>query len=242
MGGWCGRRDAAEEVAFRHLRATCSGSIVHEPDGNVPPDFLIDGRVAVEVRRLNRNEAGSDRPVGLERSATPLVRRLQTLLASAGASDRAAWWVGLEFRRPIPPWEALRPAVRQVLDGFMADASPRSESRRIASNVTVQILPKPMPAKRTFALGWVTDGDAGECGVEEVERNLRLCIAHKAAKVAAYRSRYAEWWLLLVDVAFGLDRRAGRQIQSDVRLGLGWDRLVILEPATATLTFELQGA
>ena len=29
--------------------------IVYEPDGNVPPDFLIDGKIAIEVRRLNQH-------------------------------------------------------------------------------------------------------------------------------------------------------------------------------------------
>jgi hypothetical protein len=182
MGGWCGRRDAAEEVAFRHLRARCAAGIVYEPDGNVPPDFLVDGRIAVEVRRLNRNESGSDRPVGLERSATPLVHRLQTLLASAGASGDAAWWVGLEFRRPIPPWETLAPAVR----------------------------------------------------------NLRLCIAEKTAKVARYRSRYPEWWLLLVDVAFGLDRQVGLRIPCDVWIGHGWDRVIILDPTAPASSVDFR--
>ena len=58
----------------------------------------------------------------------------------------------------------------------------------------VEVLPRPTPAKRTFALGWVTDEDAVECRIGELERNLRLCMAHKAAKVAAYRWRHPEWW------------------------------------------------
>jgi hypothetical protein len=238
MASWCGRRDAAEEVAQRYLSLTCTGSIVHEPDGNVPPDFLVDGRVAVEVRRLNRNEAGSDRPVGLDRSATPFVHRFQTLLASARPSGHAAWWVGLEFKRPLPQWEVLAPPVRQLLGRFAADSSPRSERWTVASTVAVEILPRPTPA-RPFTLGWVTDADAGGCDIEEAARNMRLCIADKAAKVAKYRSRYPEWWLLLVDVAFGLDRGVGRRLY-DTAIGLGWSRVIIIDPARPAASFELR--
>ena len=239
MEGWCGRPDAAEAVAFRHLRATCTSRIVYEPDGNIPPDFLVDGRVAVEVRRLNRNEVGSYRPVSLEQSRIPFVHRFQNLLASAGGSGHAAWWVGLEFRRPIPPWETLAHALGQVLEGFVADSSPRTMRRTVGPNVMVEILPRPTPARRAFALGWVTDEDAGECGIAEVERNLRLCIGEKTAKVARYRSRYAEWWLLLVDVAFGLDQRVRTRIR-DVPIRPGWDRVIILDPAMPASTIELR--
>jgi len=239
MGGRCSRPDVAEDAAFRHLRATCASSVLYEPDGNVPPDFLVDGRVAVEVRRLNRNEVGSYRPVGLELSRIPFVHRFQNLLASAGGSGHAAWWVGLEFRRPIPPWETLTPALGQVLEGFVADSSPRSMRRAIGPNVTVEILPRPTPARRAFALGWVTDEDAGEWGIAEVERNLRLCIGEKTAKVARYRSRYPEWWLLLVDVAFGLDQRVRTRIRG-VPIGPGWDRVIILDAAVPASTTELR--
>jgi hypothetical protein len=239
MGRWCSRLDAAEEAAFRHLCATCTSSIVYEPDGNIPPDFLVDGRVAVEVRRLNRNEVGSCRPVGLEQSRIPFVHRFQNLLASAGGSGHAAWWVGLEFRRPIPPWEMLAPALGQLLEGFVADTSPRSMRQAIGPNVTVEIVPRPSPAQRAFALGWVTDGDADECGSAEAERNLRLCIGEKTSKVARYRSRYPEWWLLLVDVAFGLDQQVGTRIR-DLPIGPGWDRIIILDPAVPGSTIELR--
>ncbi|MEZ4719401.1 MAG: hypothetical protein R2851_25450 [Caldilineaceae bacterium] len=30
-------------------------NVVYEPDGNIPPDFLVDERIAIEVRRLNQN-------------------------------------------------------------------------------------------------------------------------------------------------------------------------------------------
>ena len=44
--------DTSEKIAYDFLLHQGFKSIVYEPDGNVPPDFLADGRVAIEVRRL----------------------------------------------------------------------------------------------------------------------------------------------------------------------------------------------
>jgi hypothetical protein len=43
-----------ERIAGEYLHRLGMGTVAYEPDGQVPPDFLIDGRIAVEVRRLNQ--------------------------------------------------------------------------------------------------------------------------------------------------------------------------------------------
>jgi len=45
---------------------------VYEPDGNTPPDFLVNGTIAVEVRRLNQNEIIESGHRGLEVTTFPL--------------------------------------------------------------------------------------------------------------------------------------------------------------------------
>ena len=78
------RTDRSEQLALTYLESLRLGPVTHEPDGNVPPDFLIDGRIAVEVRRLNQNEAVANGHRGLEETAIPLNARLRKLLASLG--------------------------------------------------------------------------------------------------------------------------------------------------------------
>ena len=239
MGGSGRRADAAEQAALRYLESTCPGTIVHEPDGNVPPDFVIDGRVAVEVRRLNVNEIGPGRLRSLDQTARPFLDRFRTLLASYGRATDAAWWVGIEFRRPLPPWEKLGPAARGLFDGFIADPTLRGERRALDRDVWAEMLPRSAPARRTFRLAWATDGDAEGARIALMERNVKCCIQDKTAKVLPYRARYPEWWLVLVDVAFRLDpqeRRAFRQ-QSGIRHD--WDRVFVLNSGVPALSFDL---
>lgn len=57
--------DSAEEVVNRLLSNMGFGNIAFEPDGNIPPDFVINGRIAVEVRRLTQIHDDGGGPRGL---------------------------------------------------------------------------------------------------------------------------------------------------------------------------------
>lgn len=73
--------DNTEQIAYSHLISLGYDRIVYEPDGNIPPDFAINNRIAVEVRRLNQNERERVYPRGLEEVEMPLLGKLQKLLA-----------------------------------------------------------------------------------------------------------------------------------------------------------------
>jgi hypothetical protein len=47
--------NSKEKIAQNYLVSLGFKDIVFEPDGNIPPDFAVEGKIAVEVRRLNQN-------------------------------------------------------------------------------------------------------------------------------------------------------------------------------------------
>jgi len=54
MTGDAGRlalMDSSERIVYEYLSSQGFSDVAYEPDGNVPPDFLLNGRIAVEVRR-----------------------------------------------------------------------------------------------------------------------------------------------------------------------------------------------
>jgi hypothetical protein len=93
-----------------------------------------------------------------------------------------------------------------------------------------------------LALGSRVDGDSGGWLLEELERNLRLCIAEKTGKVAAHRARYPEWWLLFVDhIGRGLPLEETRR---DFRTSVSvdhqdWQRIILVNPLDHRQHFEL---
>ena len=54
-----------EELAKKYLVFEGFRNIKFEPDGNIPPDFLCDSNIAVEVRRLNKfiNYSDTQKPI-----------------------------------------------------------------------------------------------------------------------------------------------------------------------------------
>ena len=63
-----------EKLAKLHLEHIGCMSILYEPDGNIPPDFLVNGEIAVEVRRLNQHFKNGDAVEPLE----DLIRKYQS--------------------------------------------------------------------------------------------------------------------------------------------------------------------
>lgn len=220
-----------ERIVYDYLRSCDAGAVKYEPDGNVPPDFLVDGRVAVEVRRLTQHYESAGRPRSLEEDGIPITQGFTNLLAKFKdrATGNRTWFVSFNFRRPLPPWRELRQKVRAALDQFLQWPGDNMLQHNIGANFSVTIGP---PASEflgaPFVIGARTDFDEGGFIVAEVVRNAEVYVAEKTAKVAPYRSRYPVWWLILVDY-IGRPEEA-----TDVRRYLHrpaeWDRLIILSP------------
>lgn len=110
--------DATERVVSNFLKGL-GYDPVYEPDGNVPPDFLVNGSIAVEARRLNHNELTSDGHRGLEETAVPLRFNLKRLLRDLGPPrGNTSWRVFYQFKRPLPPWSELDRCLRRALETF----------------------------------------------------------------------------------------------------------------------------
>jgi len=85
--------DPTERLAKQYLESLALGPVDYEPDGNVPPDFLVDGRIAVEIRRLNQSHEHPDGTYeGLEQRWIPLWQRLRKHLSSLGPSVLGESW------------------------------------------------------------------------------------------------------------------------------------------------------
>lgn len=233
--------DRSETLAHDHLAYRGFRDICFEPDGNVPPDFLLDSRIAVEVRRLNENERTQSTPKGLEEVEIPLMKRLTTLLRSFGpATGSAGWWVAVRFIRPVPRWKDIEADVRAFFETVRrGDTGPRPV-RSFGNHLVLEAFSRAGTGVHVFEIAITSDEDSGGWLIEELERNLRMVISEKSQKVAAVRGRYAEWWLLLVDhVAFGVSEYDLAQFRRDVNIDHDWDNVILVSPANHTHYCEL---
>jgi len=234
--------DHSEHIAAQYLHSLGFRNVQYEPDGNVPPDFLVGGRIAVEVRRLNQNAIGrSGTPEGLEEVFVPFWQRLQRYLPTMGPSiEGQSWYVGMNLRRPLEPWRVLEPRLREVLMQFMHNSDRRPSIVRVTGHLEIDFVLAGRSYDSFFRLGAGVDEDSGGFILAEVNKNLELCIAEKTRKIAAYRAKYPEWWLILLDhIARGFDEDDKMQFRSMPRVRHDWSKIILLSPHNAALAFEV---
>jgi hypothetical protein len=236
--------DRSERLAEKYLTGVGLGAVVFEPDGNIPPDFVVDGRIGVEVRRLNQNYTdGSGQPEGLEEVSIPLVQRLKRLLPTLGPSVHGeSWYVCIDYSRPIGNWRLLESRIRQGLLAFMRQPLRERTDIPVAPNVTLDLLLAGRDYGSFFVLGASGDNDSGGFVLAELEKNLRLCISEKERKIAPYRGKYPEWWLVLSDhIDFALDVEDREYFRSHIMRNVphSFARIVLLDPRDNGRAFEV---
>ncbi len=231
--------DSSERLVAQYLDSLGLGAVDYEPDGNVPPDFLVGGRIAVEVRRLNQNHQRGGAYEGLEQGAAAVVRWAETKLPGFGPSvDGVGWWVWFDFWRPMD-WPLIKRELPKVLRAFQAAPSSTGLVQMITRRFEVEIAPATIPVPHHFMFGGYSDRDAGGFVAAEIIRNLNLCIAEKALKIAPVRCRYPEWWLVLPDhIGPDLDPDERSLVRKHVDRH-GWDRLILLHPRNPALAFDV---
>jgi hypothetical protein len=217
-----------EHIVESYLNSLNLGNVEYEPDGKVPPDFLIDGRIAVEVRRLNQQRQIRGRPRGLEEDSIPLLQKIESLLKEFGNKGEATWFVTFNYRRPLLKWKELKPRINDALFEFLR--SPVNEAWRIpvSERFSITTLRASEAHDRTFLLGGYTDMDAGGWIVSEIIRNMSAYLIDKTKKVAPYRSKYPIWWLVFVD-HIG-HAREEHEVRKHLVRPEEWDRILLLSP------------
>jgi hypothetical protein len=206
--------DNSERLAEEYFRSLGVDDIRFEPDGNVPPDFLLSGQIAVEVRRLNQNFEGTNQSArGLEEDRIPITVWLDKFLRNLkfGEPHRRTWFVGCDFSRPLPPLRELKTQLRVELTSLLKRVFEGnveewiSVKLNVGCNFRVDVFAASDLHMSAFIPAGCNDMDSGGWLLPELNRNLNICIHEKSQKIREFKSRYSHWWLVLEDqIAFGL--------------------------------------
>ena len=219
-------RHPCERIAYRYLKTLSFSEIRYEPEGrNEPPDFLCDGCLAIEVRRLNQNFDEGHGQKGLEQISIPIKNGMSKLLASFGPPlQHQSWLVFCRFRRPIPEWKLLKAPIKRELKSFKANSNPEPFRRLICRNFELEFHKATKTFPNFFLPGGPIDRNAGGWITSELIRNLRICIADKEQKTANCREKYPVFWLVLVDrISDGIDNY-DRQMLKKTELKHSFDK------------------
>jgi hypothetical protein len=169
-----------EKYAKAFLESEGYSDISYEPDGNVPPDFLIDGRIAVEVRRLNQSVEVGGQPTGLESDDISLEKVVREVLNSLGSAPVGGkpFYVKYEFKRPLAQFKRIKRELKTFLEAARAGTTPVLEAE-LPCGLRVSVIPALHRGANQFRPALIVDEDSGGMVLELLEENIKRCAAEK---------------------------------------------------------------
>lgn len=232
--------DSAEKVISKTINLMNFKEISHEPNGNVPPDFVADN-IAVEVTRLNQRHDDGDGSKALTEKAIPLDQKIENMLRSFGKAQDKSWFVSYGFRRPITSFKILEPKLHEALNQFIL--SPNKHDRLIYkdNNFNMNVTEASSIQEQYFVMGARQDYQSGGNVLAEILSGIEYCSQEKLLKVKSYRYAYKDWWLALVNTTeFKLNQNDLNLLLECYRRPKEWDKvLVVMDPSRPEIWIEL---
>ncbi|MGZ0020452.1 hypothetical protein [Nitrosomonas sp. wSCUT-2] len=227
----------AEEYLKRH-----HDNVIFEPDGNIPPDFLIENSIGVEVRRLNQQyytQNGNAR--GLSETARPFRDRVEKVLLSyVVEADGASFWVGLRYKRVNGELDISERMIKKAIDAFQKRKEILPYEYQIGDNVLLEFIARGSEKNHKYELGIESDLDRGGWVIEKCSDAIKHCIKEKELKIKPYFSKYDYWWLLLVDHMCFMKSEDRVDIVKNITKPLCFERIIVINYEGSSQVLDLK--
>lgn len=214
-----------EEIAKAYFKFLGYEDIVYEPNGNRTPDFLVNGEIAIEVRRLN--QFYKQKP--LENVWYNISPKIIKVIESFKKENYVkSFFVGIKFKRPIKLNSSILNHIDKVLTNH---PETREDQVRyfISENLQLSLFPCEKRYETPYLLGSITDYDEGGFVFGNIYNSLKIIISLKSEIVEPYKSEYSTWWLALVDnIGQGLSKDEMKQLKRSIDFDLKFDRVYII--------------
>ena len=212
-----------------------------------PPDFVVDGKYAVEVRRMNPIIEIDGQKKGEEELRIRLFDAVKRVLDSFGppVNGKGFYVDGMyDYSQLLLPQskalgqeikEALQPFHDEVLKPDQFSPCLLPSQLKLKCGICLN-LRRGCPKSSMFALWHVSDGKGWRV-LSEVRKSLQHCIDEKCAKASRKEKDYPghEWWLLLVDRILGisiqsLSEPALESLHKEIQVHKPFSRVFVISP------------
>ena len=258
------RENDDERLARKWLESQKYNNIERSDDD--PPDYVVDGKYAVEVKRLNLKSQINGRTEGEENSRLALCKTIKKALEKLGPPGKGkSVDVNCEydFSRPLPKAKVVKKQIREALllltQPYGTNVINQIESKYLdldkhrhepmfglhlclPCGICLELEEHSLKPDQ-FRLLNVSNGK-GVLVSPELEHNIKSSIEEKAQKIKDRKNDFDEWWLLLVDhIGYvpnsGLNETELGNLRAGIRVETPWSRIIIVSPWFADYWYEL---
>lgn len=191
--------------AEKYLHSLGFESVVYEPLGNVTPDFLLDTKIAVEVRRINSNHIDGSKLINIENLEIAFVKKIKNIIRSFKCSiHQSSARISLTLLQPLT-LQNKKTLIRKIKKILSKHIRYISEEKSYTIGELLHITMKPTQREANTYLYESCNGDS--LWLEhQLQKNIQAVIDEKNKKIEKNFHLYKEWWLLLVDsIVYGFD-------------------------------------
>lgn len=222
------RENPDERLAKKWLESQGYSNIVPQGTKNPPedpPDYVVDCKLAVEVRRLNRSIQVNGQTEGEENSRIFLSKKIESVLSDIDPPSNEQSWIvdcTYDFSRPVPKKKVVKKQIHEALQPLTQpnDANvihqlgkkyPDCDKHAdepgslndydlrlcLSCGICLELYELCAPPAR-FLLNDVSDGE-GVAVLSELESNINAAIQEKTQKIRGLENKFDRWWLILID-------------------------------------------
>jgi hypothetical protein len=240
--------DATEQIVHNFLLRQGHENIIFEPLGHSKsPDFSLNGEIGVEARRLNQHYFTSGVAQGLEIDSYRVINKIRSILIEYGPPiNNKSWSFFVRFHRPVPNHKQIETLTKEALNKFITDGEVAFGRIFQTNNLAFDLDEIGSGRECKFVFGGYQDLQSGGFVIEELEKNIQLCVKEKAKKVDLNRHCYSQWWLALVDLT-GFDGVCFHGIcfhqhifRSTALERYLWDRIIVISPNPPHQSYEVK--
>jgi len=209
------RQENKDELrAKKYLQTLDYTELEYEPLGNVTPDFLLDSKIAVEVRRLNRNHIKDDNLVSIENFEIHLIKKIKKIISIFESKDYAnSAYISLTLSQPLKVDNKTKviKRIKKVLKKHTRHIH-KTRSYKIADYLELTFTTTNKKSKQYI---YTSCNDDSSWVVNELHKNIQLVIDEKNKKIKKNFNLYNKWWLILVDsIIYGLDTQDFKELKN----------------------------
>ena len=226
-----------EQRAEKWLRFQGYSQIVFQV--NDPPDFLVDGRIAVEVTRLQPPHETDDIP--FERAATKVLDGFGPPSAYPGVI-----FVTCDAPQPkLPERRTFEQELKQALKGKLLQGTIANGERfSLNCGVAVSLYPSSRSDGLQFELTDSSIGASQGGFPSNLAENIVRCICKKSKRVKDQNREnlHGEWWLILLDyIEFTASKTSAelQQLRRDTKIREFWKRIIVVGAEDQRSYYEL---